>query len=235
MTKTSINVCENCGLRSSAVFGSLSLPEATSVTAVRTCVNVGRGEVVFSEGTYPRGIFCIHGGHIKLVRTSQDGREQIIRFAGAGDAIGYASLITAEPYSLSAVAVDPSAVCFVPAELIWKFVKDNPEFTLRIMQNMSHELKSTERRVVELAQKSVRERVAEALLVLKETFGTEADGETINTPLSRVEIANIVGTAPESLIRMLAELRMDKIIETSGRSIRLKNLHALARAAKLGD
>ena len=190
---------------------------------------------MFREGTYPRGLFCIHEGHIKLVRSGSDGREQIIRFAGAGDAIGYASLVTAEPYALSAVAVDPSAVCFVPAELVWKFVKDNSEFTLQIMQSLSHELMATEHRVVELAQKSVRERVAEALLVLKETFGTEADGETINTPLSRGEIANIVGTAPESLIRMLAELRGDKIIETSGRSIRLKNLQALARAAKLSD
>ena len=199
------------------------------------CSTVDRGETIFKEGHYPRGLFCVHGGHIKLVRVGDDGREQIIRFAGPGDTLGYSSLVTGEPYTLAAVAVDPTSVCFIPAELIWQYVKENPEFTLKIMQHMSHELQDTERRLVELAQKSVRERVAEALLVLKETFGTEEDGETINTPLSRGEIANIVGTAPESLIRTLAELRVDQIIETRGRSIRLKNISALARAANMAD
>lgn len=100
---------------------------------------------------------------------------------------------------------------------------------------MSHELQETEQRVVELAQKSVRERVAEALLVLKNTFGTEEDGETLNLPLTREEIADIVGTAPESLIRMLSDLKADNIIETHGRRIRLVDHKALVQTANLSS
>jgi CRP/FNR family transcriptional regulator len=103
------------------------------------------------------------------------------------------------------------------------------------MQDLSHELEDAERRVVEIAQKSVRERVAEALLVLKETFGVDQDGETLNSPLTREEIASIVGTAPESVIRTLAEFKADKLIETSGRAIRLKNVKGLIKTANIND
>jgi CRP/FNR family transcriptional regulator len=104
-----------------------------------------------------------------------------------------------------------------------------------MMQLMSNELDEAERRVVELAQKTVRERVAEALLVLRETFGVLADGETLNMQLTREEIADIVGTAPESVIRMLSDLRHDHIIATEGRKILLKNVPALIRAANIDD
>ena len=140
---------------------------------------------------------------------------------------------TGEPYTISAIAVEPSSICFVPNENIQRYLKDNPHLSLRVLQLMSHELQDTERRVVELAQKSVRERVAEALLVLRTTFGTDEDGETLNMPLTREEIADIVGTAPESLIRMLGELKASNVIETVGRRIRVKDLDALKSVANL--
>jgi CRP/FNR family transcriptional regulator len=142
-------------------------------------------------------------------------------------------MITGQPYTISAIAVEPSAVCFVPNENIHRYLRDNPQLSLRVLQLMSHELQDTERRVVELAQKSVRERVAEALLVLRSTFGTDDDGETLNMPLTREEIADIVGTAPESLIRMLSEFKADHVIETVGRRIKVKNVEALRIAANL--
>lgn len=232
--KTELNVaCENCGARMTSVFATLQPTEITEVSAAKTCAQVERGDTVFSEGQYPRGLHCIHHGHVKLVRYGRDGREQIIRFAGAGDTIGYAAMITGQPYTISAIAVEPSAVCFVPNENIHRYLRDNPQLSLRVLQLMSHELQDTERRVVELAQKSVRERVAEALLVLRSTFGTDDDGETLNMPLTREEIADIVGTAPESLIRMLSEFKADHVIETVGRRIKVKNVEALRIAANL--
>ena len=96
-------------------------------------------------------------------------------------------------------------------------------------------MEDTERRVVEIARKSVRERVAEALLILRETFGYEADGKTLNMTLTREEIADIVGTAPESVIRMLTDLKNEELIETEGRRIRVKNLRGLVAAANLVD
>ncbi len=235
MREFTIPSCENCGARVTSTFATLTVAETEELSQTKSCQMLERGAVVFEEGQYPRGLHCIHHGHLKLVRFGPDGREQIIRFAGAGDTIGYAAMITGGQYTISAIAVEPSSVCFVPSDLIHRYIRENTHLALRIMQLMSHELQDTERRVVELAQKSVRERVAEALLVLKETFGTEEDGETLNMPLTREEIADVVGTAPESLIRMLGELKADDVIETVGRRIRLKNIKALISAANLSD
>ena len=218
-----------------SVFSVLEGAEIVEVSTGKTCNSVKRGDKVYAEGQYSRGLHCIHSGHVKLVRYGKDGREQILRFAGAGDTIGYSAMITGEPYSVEAIAVEDSSVCFIPSDLIQKYLKENPHLSLQVMQLMSHELQDTEKRVVELAQKSVRERVAEALLVLRDTFGTEDDGETLNLPLTREEIADIVGTAPESLIRMLSELKSQDVIETKGRRIRVKNLKALITAANIED
>lgn len=227
------NACENCGAKVNSIFVSLESAELGDISEAKSCHPLKRSETLVEEGAMPRGLFCVHDGHLKVVRSGADGREQIIRFAGPGDTIGYTAMITQQPYSISVVAVEPSSVCLIPTPRISNYLQKNPRFALSILEKMSIELQQTEQRVVELAQKSVRERVAEALLVLKNTFGTEEDGETLILPLTREEIADIVGTAPESLIRMLSDLKADHIIETNGRRIRLVNHKALVQTANL--
>ena len=209
--------------------------EVGQVTETKACSSYGRGSAIFSYGQYPRGVYCIHKGHVKLTRPTPDGREHILRLAGAGDLVGYASMISGEPYTLNCVAVEETSICFVPSDLILSIVRENTHLALRVMQDLSHELEDAERRVVEIAQKSIRERVAEALLVIKETFGVAEDGETLNSPLTREEIAGIVGSAQESVIRTLSEFKSDKLIEIVGRSIRVKNVKGLIKTANLFD
>ncbi|MCX6139276.1 MAG: Crp/Fnr family transcriptional regulator, partial [Candidatus Kapabacteria bacterium] len=136
------------------------MEETLEVSTVKSCLQYGRSASVFHYGQYPQGVFCIHHGHVKITRPGADGKEQIIRFAGAGDVVGYASMISGQPYSMNCIAVEESAVCFVPKESLIRIVRDNPQMALRVMQDLSHELEDAERRVVEIAQKSVRERVA---------------------------------------------------------------------------
>lgn len=227
--------CAECGSHSTSVLESLTVLELETVDTTKTCRAYDRNVHLYQLGHHPQGLFCIHGGHVKITREGHDGREQIIRFAGPGDVIGYGALIAGRTYHTTATAVEKSHVCFIPREVITRAIRENPHMALRMMQLMSNELDEAERRVVELAQKSVRERVAEALLVLRETFGVLSDGETLNMQLTREEIADIVGTAPESVIRMLSDLRHDHIIETEGRKILLKNVPALIRAANIDD
>jgi CRP/FNR family transcriptional regulator len=106
---------------------------------------------------------------------------------------------------------------------------------LHVMQQLSAEVQDAQRQIVELAHKSIRERVAETLLVLKEVFGTGEDGLTLASPLTRDEIAAAVGTAPESVIRTLSEFKSDNLIALSGRTIKLINVKGLSRIANLYD
>lgn len=216
-----------------STFAGLSSEEVDNLSERKTCRTYGRDTVIFGYGTDPRGVYCIHSGHVKLTRPISDAREQIIRLAGPGDLVGYASMVSGERYTLNCIAVEEASVCFVPTSLVMSMVRDNVQLALRVMQDLSQEVEEAERRVVEMAQKSVRERVAEALLVLKETFGVAEDGETLKSDLSREEIASIVGTAQESVIRALSEFKASRLIEAEGRTIRLKNVKGLMQTANI--
>jgi len=208
---------------------------ALQVTQTKQTVFHRRGSYIYEIGQYPHGVFCIHHGHVKIVRPGTDGRDHIVRFAKAGDIIGYSSLLTNEKYAASCVALDDSVVCSIPAPVLFHHIRENPRLSLHVMQQLSAEVQSAHRQIVELAHKTIRERLAEALLVLKEVFGLAPDGLTLASPLTREEIASVVGTAPESVIRTLSEFKADKLISTNGRSIRLTNLKGLARIANIHD
>lgn len=218
-----------------SIFTALNTTDLETLSFEKSCRHYAKGEPIFHEGAYSDGLYCIHDGKVKITRMGPNGRETIIRFATPGDTIGYTALVSGERLNVSAVALENTQVCRVSRDSIFRLIRSNPSLAMSLMQLMSHELEESERRVVELAQKSVKERVAEALLVLKETFGFEADGETISIHLSREELAEVVGTATESVIRMLSDLKQQHIIETEGTNIRIKNVNALIRVANLDD
>jgi CRP/FNR family transcriptional regulator len=232
---SSVPSCEDCTARPESAFSDLHNGELQRFSQAKSCNRYQDGQVIFREGKYPSGLYCVHYGKIKLTRTGIEGKEHIVRFAKAGDVLGYKALLTNQPFSATATALDDSVVCYVPRDLFFDTIQRNPRLALRMMSILAHELNAAEERILELAQKSVRERLAETLLVLQETFGTEADGATINVNLTREEIAGIVGTATESVIRMLAEFKRSNMIELRGRKIAILQHKALVREAHLAD
>jgi CRP/FNR family transcriptional regulator len=106
---------------------------------------------------------------------------------------------------------------------------------MQIMKLLSNDLGKAEHKITDLAQKPVRERMAEAILFLKETYGTENDGKTLNISLSREEIANVVGTATETAIRLLSEFKSDQIIELQAKKIKIINSEKLLKTANIHD
>ncbi|MFZ9978276.1 MAG: Crp/Fnr family transcriptional regulator [Candidatus Kapaibacteriota bacterium] len=227
--------CSQCSSLHLSAFSDLYIADLEKFSNSKACVFVKDGDYIFQEGKYPSGIFCIHKGKIKLSRDGQEGREHIVRFAKEGDILGYKALITGGTYSASAVALDDCHICVIPRELFFETIQHNPKLAMKMMEILTNELNNAEERVMELAQKTVRERLAETLLILLETFGTEEDGETINVSLTREEIANIVGTATESVIRLLADFKKSELIELKGRKIAIKKPIALIKEAHLTD
>lgn len=225
--------CDACSSRLSTCLLELAPTQVLEVSHEKHSQLYTRNSYIFAEGQYPRGIYCIHKGHVKISKIGSDGREHIINFAGTGDVVGYSSLLCAETYSVSCIAVQDSSVCLIPSEIFFRNIRENPPMALQVMQHLASEIRHTRKRIVELTHKSIRERVAEALLIMKEAFGVDADGITLRSPLTREEIAGIVGTAPESVIRTLSEFRADKLIATNGRSIQLLNIRGLVHVANI--
>ncbi|WP_295126007.1 Crp/Fnr family transcriptional regulator [uncultured Chitinophaga sp.] len=217
------------------VFVTASEENTTALAAAKQCTTYKRGDIIFQEGAHPYGIYAINTGKVKLTRSGDDGREQIIRLCKPGDLIGYKALISNETYTATAVVLEDTAACFIPRDVFVRILQKDASLSLRMMQIVTSELRRAETKITHLSQKPVRERLAETLLTLKETYGLEADDQTINVTLSREDIANLVGTATESAIRLLSEFRKEKVIDLPGKKIRILQLAQLIKMANLQD
>ena len=181
-----------------------------------------RGSVIYSEGDNAKGCYFLYAGVLKVFKTGLEGKEQIIRFARAGDLIGFRSVLSQERACTSAKVIEDAIVCFIPGNVLTKLIQENSNFALELMQITCKELGEANNYITDIAQKTVRERLAEVLIHLEDTFGLTEDG-MLKISLTREELANMVGTATESVIRLLSEFKMDKLIELNGRKIKIIN------------
>ena len=227
-----IPLCDKCALDSDSIFRHLKKEEHDTINFHKDFRHYKRGEVLYHEGNRINGFYCIKSGIIKIFKTGFDGKEQIIRFAKRGDIIAYRSVLSSEPACTSAKVIDDSAVCFIPAELLVNLVKSNPTFSLDMMKLTCIELGEANSYITDIAQKSVRERLAEVLLKLVADFGMDEE-DYLKISLTREELANMVGTATESVIRLLSEFKGDMLIELSGRKIRILNLRGLKKISNV--
>lgn len=223
--------CATCLHRQQSIFCNTQPDVLDDIGEHKTCMSFKRGETIFHEGGHGFGIYCISSGKIKLSISGEDGKEQIVRLAKAGDVVGYRAVLSGDRYGATAVALEETNVCFIPKDLFHKSLKNDINLTLETLKMMSHQLHEAEQRITHLAQKPVRERLAEALLFMLGTYGYEDDGQSIAVQLSREDIANIVGTATETAIRILSELNRDGIIALNGKRIGIVNEGELYRVA----
>ena len=190
-----------------------------------------KGENIFEEGEITKGVFCIKEGICKLSKLSANGKDQIVKLVKPGELLGQRSMISEEPANLSAVALEDMEVCFIPKTEIMGFFNGNNEFSMNVMKTICGDLKESDDHMVSLAQKNVKERLAETLLYLEDTFGTNDDG-TLHIQLSRDELAGMIGTATESCIRLLSELNKTGIIDLVGKKIAITDRNKLKRMAE---
>jgi CRP-like cAMP-binding protein len=179
-----------------------------------------RNEIIYEEGGRINGFYCLVRGIIKIYKTGFDGKDQIIRFAKPGDIMGFRSTITGELACTTTKVIEDASICYIPGELVKSFVKSNGEFAMDLLELACQELGESNDYLTDIAQKSVRERLAEVLIHLKWTFNLDKEN-FLQISLTREELANIVGTATESVIRLLSEFRQDRLIELHGRRIKI--------------
>jgi len=225
-----ISFCDKCAFETNAVFRFLTRDETDRLNFEKDFRHYKRGDILYNEGNRISGFYCINSGIIKVFKTGVDGKEQIIRFARKGEIIAYRSVLSNEPACTSAKVIEDCQVCFIPSELLIQFVKTNPAFAFEVVKLTCHELAEANSYITDIAQKTVRERVAEVLLNLVKDFGLD-DQKYLRISLTREELANIVGTATESVIRLLSEFKSDKLIELNGRRIKIIDLRGLEKVS----
>jgi CRP/FNR family transcriptional regulator len=189
------------------------------------CNYYKKNQPLFIEGSFPRGVFCLNQGKVKVFTRGDEGKEQIIHIAKAGDVIGFRSMFSGEPYKVSASTLEESNICFIGKDDFLLMMDNNPTLRNGIIRELSKELGDRAQFITNMAQKSVRERLAFSLLILADIYGEEE----IN--LTREDMANFVGTATETLIRLLKDFKEDQIIEIHTRKLQIVNRDKLLRIA----
>lgn len=220
--------CEQCIIRQFNSLKSLTKEELIRISACKTSRVVKKGETIFEEGESLKGVYCVRDGVCKLTKLSANGKDQIVRLVVKGELLGRRSLVGSETTNLSAVALKDMEICFIPKEEIINDLQKSREFSLDMLQHMASDLRESDNIIVDMAQKSVKQRMAEALLHLQDKFGQDSNG-MLDIILSREDYASLVGTATESAIRILSEFKREGYIATSGKQIKIVNVEGLKR------
>ncbi|MGC6431029.1 MAG: Crp/Fnr family transcriptional regulator [Jejuia sp.] len=220
--------CEQCIIKQFNALKSLNREELIRISGCKSSRSIKKGEVIFDEGDVINGVYCIRNGICKLTKLSENGKDQIVKMVVKGELIGQRSLVSNESSNLQATALKDMEVCFIPKSEIISDLERNPKFTFDMLKDMARDLKEADDVIVDMAQKSVKQRLAETLLYIEKNFGTNPDG-TISLMLSREDYANIVGTATESAIRVLSQFKKEGLLSTIGKYIKIEDHLGLRR------
>lgn len=223
--------CEQCIVREFSSLKALNKEELLKMANCKTSYTIKKGEPIFEEGESVNGIYCVKDGVCKLSKLSANGKDQIVKLVKPGELLGQRSMISDEPANLSAVALEDMEVCFIPKSEVLGFFNNNNQFSMNVMKTICGDLKESDDHMVSMAQKTVKERLAETLLYLEDTFGKNEDG-SLHIQLSREELAGMIGTATESCIRLLSEFAKNGLVNLNGKRISILDKNKLKRMAE---
>lgn len=189
-----------------------------------------KGEYIYQENTRIKGCYFLFAGIVKIFQTGIAGKDQIIRFGKEGDIFGFRSVIRNEAACTSVETLSDCILCYIPNTSLMHMITHSPGFACQMMQIACKELGDANRYIRDIAQKSVKARLAEILLLIASDFGVENDG-TLKLSITREDLSNFVGTATETLIRLLSDLKTEGLVEAKGRKIKLLDRDKLKRMA----
>lgn len=223
---------ELCRKKLKHTFANLTDTELKSLITPESVRYHKKGELIYSEGTRIKGCYFVYSGIIKIYQTGHEGKEQIIKFDREGDIFGFRSVIRHEPACTSIETLSDAILCYIPDKVLLDLIKNNSGFAYDLVQIACKELGDSNRYIRDIAQKSVKERLAEILLSIAGDFGMENDG-TLKLNITREDLSNFVGTATETVIRLLSDYKAEGLIEVKGRKIKLLNIEKLKTIAEL--
>lgn len=231
--KFSLN-CEDCKARLGSTLCHVEPEHLKGINYSKTCSTYKKGQIIFHEDANPLGVYCIYEGKLKIYKIGDDGKEQIIAIGQGGDMLGYRALISDERYPVTAEALEEVKLCIIPKTEFKRLMTESAEFSNQILKEACHELGEMTQYITNLAQKSVRQRLAVTLLKLKDIYQKPSEnGEEGFINLTREDLANFVGTATETVIRLLHDFKEEKLVETQGRKIKVMDADALVKVANI--
>lgn len=196
--------------------------------------NFKKNQIIYAEGEAPEYLWCLLKGKVKKFKEGVGGRVQILRLIRPVQYFGYRAYFAQEPYVSSAAAFEASTLGAVPMDLVMELIRNNNNLALFFIKELSRNLGGSDTKIVNLTQKHIRGRLAEALIVLKENYGYEDDNSTLKIYMAREDLANLSNMTTSNAIRTLSGFVNEKIITVDGRRIRILNEAMLRKISKFG-
>lgn len=213
--------CKDCKACCNTIFNGLSTEQLDALYQSKSWRTIKKGGFIFEEGDKPSGLFCLYDGNVKISKIDDSGKEQIVRLAKRGNFIGYRALLCNDIYQASAIAIEDVRLCFFKKDVYLNLLHSIPQIANQTIQTLTNDLRFAESMMMNIAQKNVKGRIAEIILVLEEFYGLYERDNTINTSLKREDIGHLAGTTTETTIRMLSELSKEGVIDLVGKKIRI--------------
>lgn len=193
-----------------------------------------KNEIIYCEGDRPTHIMCLLSGKVKIYKDGVGGRTQIIRMIKPVEYFAYRAYFANEEYVTAAAAFEPSVICMFPMNIISQLITENNQLAQFFIRQLAIDLGIADERTVNLTQKHIRGRLAEALIFLKESYGVEEDESTLSIYLSREDLANLSNMTTSNAIRTLSNFSSEKLIAIDGRKIKLIDEDRLRKISKIG-
>ena len=232
MLKTTIEKVINEDL--SAIWTVLDNDERRLIVDNFQIHNFKKNQIIYTQGEEAEHLWTLIKGKVKIFKDGIGGRQQIIRLMRPVQYFGYRASLAGEPYVTTAIAFEEAFVCAIPMVVVRDAMAHNVALCQFFIRELATDLGIADSRIVGLTQKHIRGRLAESLLFLKDTYGLERDGQTIDIHLSREDLAGLSNMTTSNAIRTLSNFASEGIVSLEGRSIRIIDEEKLRRISRIG-
>ena len=218
----------------SDMWSALLPEEKRIVTDNFTIKTYKKNQVIYSENEQPKYLWCLLKGKVKMYKAGVGDRVQILRLYSPVQYFGYRAYFAKELYVSAVAAVEESIIGYIPMEIVEKLIRGNMNLAMFFIHELSRNLGGSDTKIVNLTQKHIRGRLADALLQLEENYGLEDDDATLRIYMSREDLASLSNMTTANAIRTLAAFVTEKLILVDGRKIKLINKEQLQKISKYG-
>ena len=221
--------CLQCVMRLHSDWRVLTPEETEILAAGQSHRHYRSGEQLYHMGQPGRGVYCVCSGAVAIRRLDPEGNSVLLQLAYPGDTLGYEAVLTGENHRANAEALGPSSVCHIKQENVRQLLDHNAQLGIQFLRRTQANLNDAQDKLVNHATLSNRAKLVHCLLVLMDRYGkNQADGtRLIDLPISRRDLASMVGTRHETLSRIIGRLEKDGVAFFSGRSVAIPQLDAL--------
>lgn len=228
------NSCANCVKRCHSLLNELSSEELKTLNRNRYTVSYRANETICKEGTKSLGLICLNRGKVKITRSGMSGADQILALKKPVDFVGFRTLMSGKTYLSSAIAIDDVSICIIDKKDFFEVVANNDQLAFKIIRFLTQQLDEMDNRLFNLTQKHIRARLADALIMMYEIYGTNTNTGIMNISLKRADLAALANMTMANAIRLLSSFAKEDLIEVDRRDIKILNLKGLKDLSVFG-